>query len=116
MERKKRRGKEDLLVTDKLCGNILSDCNGSETVLWQTPLTSTFGTLSVFFSGGCEKMDVFINDAHTFTLKKGQTQSVTLPGLRKLAISCSGGTSPCTGKYCIDLHYHRPKRDHIHEM
>ncbi|MCA0986510.1 S-Ena type endospore appendage [Guptibacillus algicola] len=96
------------LVTDQLCGNILTNCNGMETVLWETSLVSAFGTATLFLSGGCSNMDVFINDVFSFSLQKGQAHSTTVKGLKKLAVSCSNGSSSCEGKYCINLHYDRP--------
>lgn len=101
--------KEVNLIKDNICGNITSPCDGTVTTLWRTPLSSTFGTVSIFYGNGCDKMDVFINDRLAFTLNKGQTQSVTLPGLMKVAVKCIGGNSFCTGTYCLDLHYMMPR-------
>ncbi len=105
---------EKNLISDQICGNINSECGADQTILWQSLTCGVFGSVSVFYSGGCESMTVFINDQFTFTLNRGQTKSVTVPDLRKLSIHCLSGCGSCTGKFCIDLHYKEPKPHPLH--
>ncbi|MBN8208971.1 DUF3992 domain-containing protein [Bacillus sp. NTK071] len=99
------------IITEEVCGNISTDCTQGQTTLWQTPLCSAFGTVSVFSSGECETMDVFINDELSFSVKKGQTQSITVPKLKKVAVMCQKNNYSCTGKFCINLHYEKPVKN-----
>lgn len=105
------------LISDQLCGNI-HVTSGVLTTLWESKVFPTFGSVSVFHGGGCDRMAVLVNGKKLFTLNPGVTKSVTVPILKQVAIECYGkdGTSS-TGKYCLDLHYQPPVCTSVcHEM
>ncbi len=70
------------------------------------------GTVSIFYSSGCELMEIFINNVLTLTIEKGQTQSITVPCIKKLEVRCQGKEGECCkGKYQLAIHYKDPFYD-----
>jgi Protein of unknown function (DUF3992) len=96
-----------MILSDRISGNIKADC-GEETVLWDSDLKSAFGTVTVSHRDGCRTMNVYINNKRVFSLKRGQTRTITVDDLRRLSIRCSDESSKCKGKFSIDLHYLQP--------
>jgi Protein of unknown function (DUF3992) len=109
----------EFLVTDNFCGNFSLACGDTNNPIWGTDELVTFGTLSIFYLGGCaEAIIVTVIDSSgnidMFEVPPKNTRSRTYANLVSVRLACPGaGTYYCEGSYCLNLHYSTQDGGHL---